>query len=284
VRLLRERGRREGDFREGVLARDAWDAAVVSSKAKKKTARAAGRNAAPAPAGRKALERALKAASDPLRAAAVAKFFKTGKGEYGEGDRFIGIKVPALRKIARQHVALGLDDLARLLASPIHEHRLAALEILVAQYERAGEAERERIVSFYLRHTSGMNNWDLVDAAAPYILGEHLKARPRRVLDRLAESANLWERRIAIVSTLALIRGGDIAETHRIAQKLLDDEHDLIHKAVGWALRESGKVSSDALVKFLRVHYPRIPRTTLRYAIERFPSAQRKKLLAGEFI
>jgi 3-methyladenine DNA glycosylase AlkD len=256
---------------------------VVSSKAKKRPARAAGRNAASARASRKGLERALKAAADPRRAAAVAKFFKTGKGEYGEGDRFIGLTVPALRKIARQHVTLGPSELAKLLASPIHEHRLAALEILVAQYDRAGEAERERIVSFYLRHTAGMNNWDLVDAAAPYILGEHLKTRPRGVLDRLAASANLWERRIAIVSTLALIRGGEIAETYRIARKLLEDEQDLIHKAVGWALRESGKVSSDALVEFLRAHYPRIPRTTLRYAIERFPAAQRKKLLAGEF-
>lgn len=284
MRLLRERRCRKGDFREGLLARDAWDAAVLSSKAKKKTARTAGRSAALARDSRKALERALKAAADPRRAAAVAKFFKTGKGEYGEGDRFIGITVPALRMIARQYVALGLNDLARLLASPIHEYRLVALEILVAQYERADEAERERIVSFYLRHTAGMNNWDLVDAAAPYILGEHLKARPRSVLDRLAASANLWERRIAVVSTLALVRGGEVAETHRIARKLLEDEHDLIHKAVGWALRESGKVSSDALVEFLRAHYPRIPRTTLRYAIERFPAAQRKKLLAGEFI
>jgi 3-methyladenine DNA glycosylase AlkD len=256
---------------------------MTGGKAKKGRAQALREIAVPARASRKGLERALKAAADPRRAAAVARFFKTGKGEYGEGDQFIGITVPALRKIARQHVALGLDELARLLASPIHEHRLASLEILVAQYERAGEAERERIVAFYLRNTAGMNNWDLVDAAAPYILGEHLKARPRTALDRLAGSASLWERRIAIVSTLALIRGGEIAETHRIARKLLADEHDLIHKAVGWALRESGKVSSSELVKFLREHYRRIPRTTLRYAIERFPAAQRKRMLAGEF-
>lgn len=229
------------------------------------------------------MERELRAASDPRRAAAVAKFFKTGEGEYGEGDRFIGITVPALRKIARQHAGLTPGDLERLLASPIHEHRLAALKILVVQYERAGETKRERIVSFYLRNTRRMNNWDLVDAAAPYILGQHLRARPRRVLDRLAESANLWERRIAIVSTLALIRGGEIAETYRIARKLLADEHDLIHKAVGWALRESGKVSRGELVKFLRQHYNNIPRTTLRYAIERFPADRRKRMLAGEF-
>ncbi|MGH9686221.1 MAG: DNA alkylation repair protein [Candidatus Acidiferrales bacterium] len=232
---------------------------------------------------RATLERALQAAADPRRAASVAKFFKTGKGEYGEGDQFIGITVPELRKIARQQAALGLGDLARLLASPIHEYRLASLEILRAQYERANEAQRMRIVAFYLRQTARMNNWDLVDAAAPYILGQHLKTRPRQVLRRLARSANIWERRIAIVSTLALIRGGEVEETYRIARKLLTDEHDLIHKAVGWALRESGKVSSVALLDFLRTHYEHIPRTTLRYAIERFPVKTRKKLLAGDF-
>lgn len=233
--------------------------------------------------GRVALERALRNAADPKRAVAVAKFFKTGKGEYGEGDRFIGISVPVLRKIARQHLSLGFADLKRLLASPIHEYRSAALEILVAQYARAGEPQRERIVNFYLRHTRRMNNWDLVDAAAPYILGRHLKTRSRKVLHAFAVSRNLWERRIAIVSTLALIRGGDVDETFRIAEKLLADKHDLIHKAVGWALRESGKVSPEQLVAFLQRHYERIPRTTLRYAIERFAPQRRKQLLAGEF-
>lgn len=252
-------------------------------KSRKQTASHSTRRAAPERVSRAALERALQAASNPRRAVAVAKFFKTGKGEYGEGDRFIGIAVPALRKIVRQYVALDLEDLKRLLASPIHEYRLAALEILVAQYERADEAQRERIVEFYLRNTARMNNWDLVDAAAPYILGEHLKTRPRQVLHRLAESRSLWERRIAIVSTLALIHAGEIEETYRLARALLADEHDLIHKAVGWALRESGKVSSEELVKFLGMNYRQIPRTTLRYAIERFPAAQRKRLLAGEF-
>lgn len=232
---------------------------------------------------RKALERALRDAADPKRAAFVAKYFKAGKGGYGEGDRFIGIPVPVLRKISRQHLALGFADLERLLASPIHEYRSAALEILVAQYHRADEPQRERIVAFYLRHTGRMNNWDLVDAAAPYILGRHLATRSRKVLHEFAASRNLWERRIAIVATLALIRGGEIAETFRIAKKLLGDKHDLIHKAVGWALRESGKVSTEQLVAFLERHYERIPRTTLRYAIERFPPRQRKKFLSGEF-
>ena len=234
-------------------------------------------------ASRAALERALRQAADSKRAVAVAKFFKTGKGEYGEGDRFIGISVPVVRKIARQHLSLGFADLKHLLSSPIHEYRAAALEILVAQYGRADEAQREGIVEFYLRHTHRMNNWDLVDAAAPYILGRHLQTRSRKVLHRFAASPNLWERRIAIVATLALIRSGDITETFRIAQKLLNDKHDLIHKAVGWALRESGKVSAEQLVAFLRHHYARLPRTTLRYAIERFAPRLRKRFLAGDF-
>lgn len=232
---------------------------------------------------RRALERALKGAADTRRAVAAAKYFKTGEGEYGQGARFIGIRVPVLRKMARQYVSLSFGDLSRLLASPIHEYRLAALEILVAQYERAGEWQRERIVRFYLRHTRLMNNWDLVDAAASSILGDHLKNRPRHILDQLATSANLWDRRIAIVATLALIRRREIADAHRIARKLLTDSHDLIHKAVGWALRESGKVSPDALLAFLRREYRRVPRITLRYAIERFPASRRKRLLAGDF-
>jgi 3-methyladenine DNA glycosylase AlkD len=213
----------------------------------------------------------------------VARYFKTGKGEYGEGDRFLGMPVPVLRKIALRYVALSFDDLSRLLASPIHEHRLAALEILASQFERADENRQKKIVAFYLRHTCAMNNWDLVDTAAPYILGEHLKTRSRRLLDRLAASRNIWERRIAIISTLVLIREGETADTYRIARKLLADEHDLIHKAVGWALRETDKVSRPALAAFLRKHYPALPRTTLRYAIERFPAAQRKRMLAGKF-
>jgi 3-methyladenine DNA glycosylase AlkD len=253
-------------------------------RAKSKQPAASCTNKRPSLASRTALQRALRNAAHPKRAASVAKFFKTGKGEYGEGDRFIGIPVPVLRRIARQHLLLDFADLKQLLASPIHEYRSAALEILVAQYGRADEAQRERIVAFYLRHTHRMNNWDLVDAAAPYILGRHLKTRPRKVLHEFAVSPNLWERRIAIVATLALVRNGDVAETFRIAEKLLDDKHDLIHKAVGWALRESGKISTEQLVAFLQQHYKHLPRTTLRYAIERFPPRQRRKLLAGDFL
>lgn len=232
---------------------------------------------------RRQLQRDLAAAADPERAANLLRFFKTGKGQYGEGDRFIGITVPVLRKIALRYRTLPLDDIATLLASRIHEHRVAALEILVVQYERADEDARVEIAEFYLQHTTGINNWDLVDLSAPYILGEHLRTRPRGLLDRLAESPNLWERRIAIVSTFSLIRAGEIADTFRIAEKLLADKHDLIHKAVGWALRETGKVSRPALLGFLKKHYPRMPRTALRYAVEHFSPEERKEMLAGRF-
>jgi len=231
----------------------------------------------------KHVERELAAAADAKRAKGLAWFFKTGKGEYGEGDRFLGITVPLQRKIALKHLGLPLDDISRLLKSPIHEHRFTALEILVAQYARGQDKQRSRIFAFYLRHAERANNWDLVDTSAPYIVGAHLKERPRKVLDRFAASRNLWKRRIAIVSTLTLIRNGELEDTFRIAEKLLGDQHDLIHKAVGWMLREAGKVSSPALLEFLRFHYAATPRTTLRYAIERFPAAQRKRILAGAF-
>jgi 3-methyladenine DNA glycosylase AlkD len=227
--------------------------------------------------------RELKGVADPNRAASSAWFFKTGKGQYGEGDRFLGITVPLQRRVALRHRDLPFADIKRLLASPIHEHRTVGLEILVAQYERGDDAQRDRIFQFYLRNARFANNWDLVDGSAPYIVGEHLKTRPRGVLDRLATSKLLWERRIAIVSTLALIKNGEIKDTYRIAEKLLADQHDLIHKAVGWALRETGKVSRPALLRFLRANYESVPRTTLRYAIERFPQAHRKRILAGNF-
>jgi 3-methyladenine DNA glycosylase AlkD len=227
--------------------------------------------------------RELKAVADPKRAASNAWFLKTGKGEYGEGDRFLGIAVPLQRRIALRYRHLPLADIKRLLASPIHEHRAVGFEILVAQYERGDDAQRARIFQFYLRNARRANNWDLVDGSAPYIVGEHLKTRARGVLDRLAASKLLWERRIAIVSTLTLIKNGEIKDTYRIAEKLLADQHDLIHKAVGWALRETGKVSRPALLRFLRANYELMPRTALRYAIEHFPQAQRKRILAGKF-
>jgi 3-methyladenine DNA glycosylase AlkD len=229
------------------------------------------------------LIKALKKIADPQRAASLAWFFKTGEGQYGEGDRFIGIRVPDLRRVALQHREMALDGIAELLGSPIHEHRLAALEILVAKYERGTAGERKQIFDFYLQQTSRINNWDLVDASAPYIVGDYLQARSRRVLDRLANSPNIWERRIAIVATFSFISQGEVDGTYRVAEKLLADKHDLIHKAVGWALRETGKVSEAALLDFLQTHYAQLPRTTLRYAIERFAPERRKRMLRGDF-
>ncbi len=226
------------------------------------------------------MERALQAAADPERAKSSAWFFKTGKGEYGEGDRFLGIRVPVQRKIALANRDLALQDIATLLESRFHEYRFTALEILVAQYEAAPKQE---IFDFYLSHTSGINNWDLVDTSAPYIVGAHLLARKRTILDKLATSPVLWERRIAIVATLRLIKHGEIEDTFRIARKLLADPHDLTHKAVGWALREAGRQSRAALIEFLGAHYPSLPRTTLRYAIEHFAPEERKQFLSGTF-
>lgn len=238
---------------------------------------------ATAPHERKALERELAAVADAEKAAAMASFFKIGKGQYGEGDKFLGITVPVQRRIALRYRALLFTEIAALLQSPWHEHRFCALEILVHEYERGDEKLKRKIFNFYLEHTSGINNWDLVDTSAPYIVGAHLRTRSRRVLDRLAKSRSLWERRIAIVATLGLIKKGEIDDTFRVAAALLADPHDLMHKAVGWALRETGKVSRTALLRFLEEHYSDMPRTALRYAIEHLPPAQRKWILAGEF-
>ncbi|MBZ5675792.1 MAG: DNA alkylation repair protein [Acidobacteriia bacterium] len=225
------------------------------------------------------LKKELRASADPERAKNLAWFFKTGKSEYGHGDRFIGLTVPTMRRIAHHYIHFPLTDVAKLLASPIHEHRFAALEILVAQYERE---KSKAIFDFYLKHTKFVNNWDLVDTSAPYIVGQHLLTRPRKILYGLTKSTNLWERRIAIVSTFAFIKAGEIDDTFAIAKLLLEDDHDLIHKAVGWALRETGKQSAPALLHFLKQNYSALPRTTLRYAIERFPAAQRKRILSGD--
>jgi 3-methyladenine DNA glycosylase AlkD len=227
--------------------------------------------------------RELRASADPKRARASRWFFKTAKGQYGEGDRFLGLSARILRKTALRYRDLSLEDIERLLRSPIHEQRSAGFEILVAQYERGDPARREKIFRFYLRHTRCANNWDLVDASAPYIVGEHLKTRPRGLLDQLAASKSLWERRIAIISTLALIRARELGDTLGIAETLLSDPHDLIHKATGWMLRETGKASGDSLRNFLEQHYARMPRTALRYAIECFPAAERRRILRGKF-
>lgn len=205
----------------------------------------------------------------------LASFFKTGKGEYGEGDVFLGITVPDQRRIARDARSLSLAGIRALLMSKVHEHRLTALLILVEQFRVAAAAGQGKIADFYLSHTDRINNWDLVDVTAPHILGVYLLDRKRTLLYRLARSPMLWERRIAILATFAFIRENDFSDTLRIAKNLLSDNHDLIHKAVGWMLREVGKREPETAETFLEAHAARMPRTMLRYAIERFPQRRR---------
>ncbi len=220
---------------------------------------------------------ALRALHDPARALGSARFFKTGKGQYGEGDQFLGITVPAQRTVARAHRDLPLPEIEALLASAIHEERLTALLILVDAYARGDDATKRACVDFYLRNLARVNNWDLVDSSAHLIVGDWLLTRDRRLLRKLARSTNLWERRVAMVATLAFIRAGESEDTFAIASLLLGDTHDLMHKAVGWMLREVGKhAGEDVLRAFLREHAAAMPRTALRYAIERFSEAERK--------
>jgi 3-methyladenine DNA glycosylase AlkD len=225
----------------------------------------------------------LKAVSTPERVIGAARFFKTGPGEYGEGDVFLGVTVPDLRRIAKQYYALDLNDLQRLLTAKEHEVRTAALLILVAQYERGDAALQNAIFNLYLSNTQHINNWDLVDCSCREIVGAHLRTGSRKLLTRLAKSKSIWERRIAMVSTMALVRDGDLDDALLVAELLLDDPHDLIHKAIGWVLRVLGDVDRAALLRFLEKHYDRIPRTALRYAIEHFSPVERRNLLAGKF-
>lgn len=228
------------------------------------------------------IKRELRSHANKSQASILRRFFKTGPGEYGTGDVFLGLKVPLQRRIALKYRDLGLAGVKELLASPIHEFRLVGLLILIEQYAAAKEEKiKKTIVDFYLRHTKHINNWDLVDLSVYKILGDWLLSHNRTILFKLAKSKNLWERRMAMIATFAFIKVGRAEDTFLIAQKLLRDEHDLIHKAVGWMLREAGKrVSEPALINFLDAQAGRIPRTALRYAIERLPAARRKYYLA----
>lgn len=225
------------------------------------------------------IERALKKLGTKERAASSAWFFKTGKSGYAKDDLFIGVTVPRQRLLARDYTLLPLSEIRTLLKSKIHECRLTALIILVGQYKNAGVKERERIAKFYLANAALVNNWDLVDTSASNILGVHLLGRDRTVLYTLAKSTNIWKRRIAIVATLAFIKAGDLGDTLRISEMLLVDTHDLMHKAVGWMLREVGKQSRPTLVGFLKTHAHNMPRTALRYSIEHFSLPERKKFM-----
>jgi 3-methyladenine DNA glycosylase AlkD len=222
-----------------------------------------------------AVTKALKDIGTPEKAASSARFFKTGKGQYGYGDVFFGVTVPEQRMVAKNYAALPLVEIGKLLRSKVHECRLTGLLILVRRFVRAEAPERERIAAFYLRHKRRINNWDLVDLSAPSILGMHLLGKDRSILYELARSKNLWDRRIAIIATFAFIRHGDHDDTLAIAESLLDDEHNLIHKAVGWMLREVGNRSPAVEEAFLEEHVAKMPRTMLRYAIEKFPEAKR---------
>ncbi len=229
-----------------------------------------------------ALDSELKKHENKEQASALQRFFKTGKGEYGAGDIFLGIKVPQQRKIAKQFSSLNLKQLYELLSSGIHEKRLIALLILVDKYKKKSEKEKEEIFGFYLKNARKINNWDLVDLSAGKIVGSFLLEKNRNILYKLAKSENLWEKRISIISTSAFIDKKDFEDTIKISEILMKDNHDLIHKAVGWMLREVGKRNQEFLEEFLKKHYKKMPRTMLRYAIEKFEESKRKAYLKGE--
>jgi 3-methyladenine DNA glycosylase AlkD len=228
-----------------------------------------------------AIRRELARAADPAKAAFFPKFFKTGPGGYAEGDVFLGVTVPEQRRIARRHRDVPLAQLGELLRSRVHEHRLTGFLILVARFESADAPLRTCLFAFCREHLAGLSNWDLVDTVAPKLIGPYLLEHPelQPLLDTWARSRVLWERRIAIMSTLAFIRQGDFTQTLRLAELLLHDEHDLLHKAVGWMLREVGNRDRAAEEAFLDRHAAKMPRTMLRYAIERFSPERRQHYL-----
>lgn len=234
----------------------------------------------------------LKKGADNEKAKLLGRYFKTGKGEYGEGDKFLGLTMPQLRLIAKKYQSeISLAETLKLLQSRFHEERMLSLLLLMLKYKKGDEAQQQKIFAAYLGNTKFINNWDLVDVTCRDIVGAHVFAGARQspsgdkkyfqILYRLAKSESLWERRIAIVATFYFISKNELTETFKISQMLLSDKHDLIHKAVGWALREAGKKDKAELVAFLNAHLRQMPRTTLRYAIERFPQAERKRYLTG---
>jgi 3-methyladenine DNA glycosylase AlkD len=227
------------------------------------------------------IKKRLRLLADKEKAKVLQGFFKTGPGQYGEGDVFLGITVPALRRLARECRDTSVAEAALLLQSAIHEERLLALLLFVRMYGEGDDRVKGQIYKLYLKSMRYVNNWDLVDLSAPNIVGNYLLARNRRTLYALAKSRDLWKRRIAILATFAFIRQGDYADTLKISALLLTDDHDLIHKAVGWMLREVGKRSLSAEERFLKRHYKNMPRTMLRYAIERFPEGKRRQYLNG---
>jgi len=222
------------------------------------------------------LKKELKTKAKSKKAEILQRFFKTGPGEYGEGDIFLGIVSSDIKEIAKKYNKLNTKGILKLLHSKIHEERVAALRIMIDKFQKG---EQEKIYNLYLKNTKYINNWDLVDLSAHKIVGEYLLNKPKSILHKLAKSKNIWERRISIISTFTFIRNNEFSETLKIARLLLKDKHDLIHKAVGWMLREVGKRDLNIEEEFLKKYYKKMPRTMLRYAIERFPEKKRKYYL-----
>lgn len=227
----------------------------------------------------KEIQRELETYIDPVKKEYLPKFFKTGKGQYGEGDKFLGIVVPNTRLVAKKHREVPCEVVKELLFSEFHECRLCGLLILVEQFKKSDEERQKAIYDFYLAHTERINNWDLVDLSASYIVGEYLKDKSRQRLYQLADSPLLWEQRIAVVSTYAFIKDNDLTDIYALAERLLLHKHDLMHKAIGWMLREAGKRDKKKLTAFLDKYGCVMPRTMLRYAIEKFPEEERKYYL-----
>lgn len=233
------------------------------------------------------LKKELKSLANPEQAKNLQRFFKTGKGDYGEGDIFLGIYVPVQRKVAKKY-DLELEDIQILLNSKIHEEKFVALCILIDKYKKSGSPgnpSQKDIFDFYIKNSKKINNWDLVDVSAPYIAGQYLLRTilsKRKILYKLAKSKNLWEKRISILSTFAFIKEKQFDDTLKISEILLTDDHDLIHKSVGWMLREVGNRNRKVEERFLRKYYKKMPRTMLRYAIEKFPEDLRQKYLKGK--
>jgi 3-methyladenine DNA glycosylase AlkD len=228
------------------------------------------------------IQKCLRRFASKEKARVLQGFFKTGPGQYGEGDKFLGIMVPDIRRTVKEFGDAPLPEVLKLLRSSFHEERLLALLLLVHKFEKGDDGVKKRIYTLYLKNRSYINNWDLVDLSAPKIVGPWLDGGSRSQLYRFVRSKNLWERRIAILATFPYIRKGDFVDALALSETLLADDHDLMHKAVGWMLREVGKKDVAVLEGFLRKHHGRMPRTALRYAIERFPEAKRKKYLRNE--
>ena len=224
----------------------------------------------------------LKAAGTPERAKAAVWYFKTGKGEYGEGDQFVGVTVPEQRKIAKKFKLLPLGEVEKLLQNPIHECRLTALFILVGQYQKGEEETKKAVVDCFLKNMDRVNNWDLVDSSAPYILGDWLLTRSTSPLFQFVKSKNVWHRRIAVLTTFGFIKNNEFSDALKIAEILVSDSHDLIQKAVGWMLREIGNRNPKIEMKFLYKYAANMPRTMLRYAIEKMPTSLRQTYLHAE--